>query len=155
MSDEYLWDGSGAPDDDVARIERALGRLRAPLPPAPALPAAPGQPRVLPFQTRAYAGVRFFGPALAAAAAIVLMVAATWQGANGSASWEVARVAGEPRVDETPLTGTGRIAVGETLATDAASRARMDVSTIGQVSVDTDTRVRLVETRKGRHQLAL
>jgi hypothetical protein len=31
----------------------------------------------------------------------------------------------------------------------------MDVSTIGQVTVDADTRVRLVETRKGRHQLAL
>jgi len=35
------------------------------------------------------------------------------------------------------------------------SRARMDVSTIGQVTVDTDTRVRLVETRDGHHRLAL
>ena len=35
------------------------------------------------------------------------------------------------------------------------SRARMDVSTIGQVTVDTDTRVRLVETRDAHYQLAL
>jgi hypothetical protein len=154
MSDEYLWDGSSAPDADVARIERALGRLRAPLPPPPALPATSDR-RVLPFEVRAYAGVRFLVPTLAAAAVIVLMIAATWQRAVDTRSWEVARVAGQPRVDSTPLTGTGRIAVGETLATDSASRARMDVSTIGQVSVDTDTRVRLVETRKGRHQLAL
>src|SRR5262249_18008369 len=39
--------------------------------------------------------------------------------------------------------------------TDAVSRARMDVGTIGQVTIDVNSRVRLVDTRAGRHQLAL
>jgi hypothetical protein len=154
MSEDYLWDGSGEPDRDVARIEQALGRLRAPLPPAPALPSRFESARTLPF-TKTYAGVRFIAPTLAAAATIALMVAATWQNVTVARSWEVARVAGQPRVASAPLGDTGRIAVGQTLETDAASRARMEVSTIGQVSVDTNTRVRLVETRKGRHKLAL
>src|SRR3954469_7627707 len=51
--------------------------------------------------------------------------------------------------------GEGRIAVGQTLTTDAGSRAKMEVSDIGQVTVDELTRVRLVETRDGRHRLAL
>ena len=155
MSDDYLWDGSGEPGPDVARVERALGRLRAPLPPAPVLPSRSERARTLPFNARTYAGVRFLAPSLAAAATIAFMIAATWQNAAIARSWEVARVAGQPRVASTPLADTGRIAVGQTLETDAASRARIEVSTIGQVSVDTDTRVRLVETRKGRHKLAL
>ncbi|HJZ89136.1 MAG TPA: hypothetical protein VKN99_28390 [Polyangia bacterium] len=28
VSDQYLWDGSGAPDPEVERLERVLGRLR-------------------------------------------------------------------------------------------------------------------------------
>jgi hypothetical protein len=164
MGDDYLWNGSGTPDPDVARIETALERLRAPLPPIPAARLKPSRSVLHAFGTereasaerhRMYTGIRFLAPTLAAAAAIVLMVAGTWGSLSPTRSWEVARVSGEPRVEATPLTGTGRIAVGETLATDAASRARMEVSSIGQVSVDTDTRVRLVETRKGRHQLAL
>ena len=34
-TDEYLWDGSGAPDPETARIARLLGGLRTPLPPVP------------------------------------------------------------------------------------------------------------------------
>jgi hypothetical protein len=190
MSDDYLWDGSGTADADTERVERLLGRLRTPLPPAPALAesAQTGSPEGLrygnagdenarplgpfaqrltsvserfspvaqPFRAaRPYAGVRFLAPTLAAAAAIVLMVASTWQSTIATRSWEVARMAGQPRVDSAPLADTGRIAIGETLVTDADSRARMHVSTIGQVVVDSDTRVRLVETRRAHHQLAL
>ena len=37
--DRYLWDGSGAPDPEVARLEHVLGPYRhdAPLRPLPAL----------------------------------------------------------------------------------------------------------------------
>jgi hypothetical protein len=62
---------------------------------------------------------------------------------------------GTPRIGSSALVGEGRIAVGQTLTTDEASRARMDVSNIGQVTVDEGTRVRLVETRDGHHRLAL
>src|SRR5205809_436148 len=41
------------------------------------------------------------------------------------------------------------------LETDATSQARVNVSTIGYVNLDPNSRLRLVETRDGRHQLAL
>src|SRR5947207_13547253 len=116
MTDDYLWDGSGEADREVARLERALGRLRAPLPPAPALPNVGTNEKrsagtIRPFPTRAYAGFRFLAPTLAAAASIALMLAATWQSLTFGGSWEVARMAGEPRVASVLLGETGRIAV--------------------------------------------
>jgi hypothetical protein len=60
MSDDYLWDRSGEPDPEIERLERTLGKLRhksAPL----VLPVA--RPR------------RYFFPALAAAAVVLLMLA--------------------------------------------------------------------------------
>ena len=35
MSDDYLWDGRGEPDPDVARLERQLARLAQQDPPPP------------------------------------------------------------------------------------------------------------------------
>jgi hypothetical protein len=64
-------------------------------------------------------------------------------------------IVGAPRIGATTLAGDGRIAVGQTLTTGGGSRAKMEVGDIGQVTVDEDTRVRLVETRDGRHHLAL
>jgi hypothetical protein len=60
MSDDYLWDRSGEPDPEIARLERTLGKLRHK--PAPlVLPVA--RPR------------RSFFPALAAAAVVLLVLA--------------------------------------------------------------------------------
>ena len=92
---------------------------------------------------------------LATAAVIVLMIGSTWRATRGAASFEVARLDGQPRIGSTALAGTGRIAVGQTLVTDEASRARVGVSTIGNVTIDPNSRMRLVDTRDGRHQLAL
>ena len=154
MNDDYLWDGSGTPDPDVERLEQMLGRLRT-TPPVPG--PRSGAPRTTigaEVGGRQYS-VRFLAPALAAAAAIVMMVGLMWQGNRNAAWWEVASIHGQPRIGSTPLSGAGRLSVGQTLSTDQSSRARMEVATIGQVTVDTDTRVRLVETRDTRHQLAL
>src|SRR5215470_2618447 len=114
MSDDYLWDGSGAPDPDVQKLERLLAPLRTPPAAAPRLPARPVQWRTL----------RYLGPALAAAAAVLLMVSATLRTRPAAGSWTVASVAGQPRVESARLTGTGRIAVGQTLITDGGSQAR-------------------------------
>jgi hypothetical protein len=145
MSNNYLWDGSGEPDPDVERLEALLGRLRS-APPAPALPA----PAVA--ETR-WLSVRTLAPFLATAAVVTFMVAATWRTAQPS--WEVARLAGQPRIGSTVLAAGSRLAVGETLVTDGSSRARIDVSTIGHVNVDANTSIRLVATRDAHHRLAL
>jgi len=149
MSNDYLWDPQAPPDPDVQQLERALGRLRTPLP-ALNLPRDAASAGATPTVW----SIRFLVPALAAAAAIVAMIGVTWQ-TTYAPSWEVARIDGRPTIGSTPLADTARIAVGQTLVTDSASRARMDVSTIGQVTIDPDSRVRLVATRDGHHQLAL
>jgi hypothetical protein len=143
MKHEYLWDRSGLPDPEIQRLERLLGRLRS-VPPAPRLPVRVRR-----------RNLRRLAPLLAAAAAIVLMVAGTWRTTRTRASWEITSVAGRPRIGTATLNGRGRIAVGDTLVTDRGSQARMMVGSIGEVTVDTDTRVRLVATRHGHHQLAL
>lgn len=157
MSEDYLWDGgTPAPGDrDIVKLERMLDQLRAPLPPVPVVQGfSPAK--------RAATTIRFWTPALAMAAAVVLMVASTYRNEiseTAAATWEVAQMDGQPRIESastsTRLEGVGRLAVGQTLTTDHQSRARLDVSTIGQITVDPNTRVRLVATREGRHELAL
>ncbi|HEX8146876.1 MAG TPA: zf-HC2 domain-containing protein [Pyrinomonadaceae bacterium] len=69
--------------------------------------------------------------------------------------WEVARVEGAPRVASGRMGERGRLRVGEWLETDATSRAEIAVANIGQVEVEPNTRVRLVETRLTEHRLEL
>jgi FecR protein len=144
MKDDYLWDRSGPPDADLQRLEQLLGRLQS-VPPVPRLPDAAVR----------WHRLRTFAPVLAAAAAVVLMVAGTWLSTRQPAAWEVASLSGQPRVGSAIIAGRGRLAVGETLVTDGASQARMNVATIGEVTADINTRVRLVATRDGHHRLAL
>jgi hypothetical protein len=175
MNDDYLFDGAGVPDPDVERLERLLGPLRsnASVPPITVRlkPDTTGDvdrrkgSAHLQVDRRMYLGLRFLAPALAAAAAVVLMVGVTWKPAapppataaatSGKGSWEVSVLVGTPRVGANALVGEGRIAVGQTLTTDAGSRAAMEVSDIGHVTVDEGTQVRLVESRDGHHRLAL
>ncbi len=164
MRDDYLFDGSGTPDPDVERLEKMLGRLRttrsAPPIPYTVRRANTVRPKADPTYDKAAAPVRwrtvrFLAPSLAVAAAIIVMVAVIWKSTGTGAAWEVASLSGTPRIGSGTLAGDGRLAVGQTLVTDAMSRARLYVSTIGEVTVDPDTRVRLVETRDGRHRLAL
>lgn len=69
--------------------------------------------------------------------------------------WEVARVEGVPRVSQNRIGERGRLGVGEWLETDSASRAEIAVANIGEVEVEPNTRVRLVETRLTEHRLEL
>jgi hypothetical protein len=156
MNDDYLWDGSAPIDPDVQRLERLLGRLRS-------------TRSVDEFRLKANASdlavvrwtsARFLAPALAAAAAIVMMVGATWSTVRvapttSTVSYAVAAIEGRPRIGSSALAGSGRLSVGQTLVTDAVSRARVEIGTIGEVTVDPDSRVRLVSTRDGHHRLAL
>ena len=144
MNDDYLWDPSAPPDPEVERLERLLGRLRS-VPPVPALPERPVRGSFM----------RTVVPLLATAAAIIAMIGVAWQTTRARSSWEVAAMSGQPRVETTTVTDSGRIAIGQTLVTDYSSQARITVATIGEVTVDPNSRVRLVDTRDGHHQLAL
>jgi FecR protein len=141
-SDDYLWSGKGEPDADVAHLESLL----APYARRGTLPPLPRRDR-----TR-YAIV----PILAAAASLILVSAAAWFAfAARPGGWTVQSLAGAPAVAGAPIDGPSRLRVGQTLTTDAASRARIAVGEVGRVDVEPNSRVRLLESRAGEHRMAL
>jgi len=141
--DSYLWDGSGEPDPDVVRLEQTLGRLRH-TGAALQLPSRPAPPR--------YRANRW----MALAAGIVLAAGVGWFAtAMRRSTWDISHVAGSPAVDGRPVLTTGRLAIGERLVTDGASRARLAVGHIGQVDVDPNTRVQLIQARSAEHRMSL
>lgn len=70
-------------------------------------------------------------------------------------AWEVARLDGSPEIDSKRIGDTDSLGVGEWLVTDAVSRALIKVGLIGNVEIDPNTRVRLVETSATEHRLEL
>jgi hypothetical protein len=103
----------------------------------------------------------FVKPAVAIAAGLVVLMLGGFllsrvrRDAPRIASWEVARIDGAPRIGTTSIADKGRLAVGQWLETDGSSRAKIEVSNIGQVEIDANTRVRLVETRPDQHRMEL
>lgn len=70
-------------------------------------------------------------------------------------SWEVASLSGTIRIDQGRATSKGRLAIGGTLETDGSSTAKINVAEIGEVEVDSNSRIRLVQTRPTEHRIAL
>ncbi len=160
LKDDYLWDGSGEADAEVARLERVLGKFRhvgrAPELPANFTAATKSQENL----GSARASFQF-----AAVAASVLVVFSLWMGlrvhsesmATGS-EWGVEQMAGAPRVGTKSISGArekGTLRIGQTLETDQQSRASISISDVGQVDIDPETRLRLTESRTSRTRLEL
>ena len=149
MSDDqndYLWSGTGEPDPEVARLEallRPLGHAGGPLRLDPRGRAA--RPR--------YAA--FVRPAFAAAATVLLAITMWFGWGFARGGWSVQTVTGLPTLDGARLDGNGLLRRGGRLVTDGASRARISVGRIGQVDVDPDTRLQLVNEGGRDHRLSL
>ena len=142
---EYLWSGKGEPDAEVARLEALLTPYahRGTL---PQLPAREPRTRVL----------RAIVPILTAAASLILVAAAAWFAvAAKPGGWTVQSLEGAPAVAGAPIDGPARLRVGQTLTTDAQSRARLAVGEVGRVDVEPNSRVRLLQSRLGEHRMAL
>lgn len=142
--DPYLWDGTGTPDPDVARLEALLrplghrGRL-------PGLPAR--APR-----RRARALLR---QTFTAAAALVLGFGAWFLTGGIRGGWTVQPLTGTPQVDGRSLGADALLRRGGRLVTDAGARARIDVGRIGRVDVDPGSSVSLVTAGAREHRLSL
>ncbi|HET6974146.1 MAG TPA: FecR domain-containing protein [Pyrinomonadaceae bacterium] len=74
---------------------------------------------------------------------------------GGKPAWRVKRLDGTPTVGTEKISNNGELVVGEWLETDGKSRAQIDVSSIGSVDIDENTRVRLLETHPTEHRLEL
>jgi len=126
MKDDYLWDKSGKPDPEIARLEELLGEFRH-------RGCEPRWPSRVPL--RIWIGI----------AASVIIAASigwiSWQRMQGG--WKVESLAGAPNVGGNALQGQGLLRVGETLVTDSQSRAELSVGEIGFVEVHPGSVIRL------------
>ncbi len=150
--EDYLWDASGAPDPEVARLEALLRRYRLAEPPPP-LPLLEPRPWWQPLVWS-----RGFRLAAYAAAALLLVIAAPSvirRMAQPDASCKVACLAGDLRVNGRSLSSSGALAAGGLVETGAASQAEVRIGLVGHVTVFPDSRLRVVEFRRGHYRLAL
>jgi FecR protein len=139
MSD-YLWDKRNRTDDDadIERLERMLGRFAQSTPP-------PSFVQETHSKRPAKAG-RYVGLALLAAtlALVVGGMTIAFRFRPVAPGWEV-----------TTADGRSTLTVGKWLETGASERATVDVANIGQLTIEPNTRLRLLTTRAGDHRLAL
>ncbi len=94
------------------------------------------------------------GAVLVVAVAIGLMVSSRSIRYVPRDSWAVESV-GAVRIDGDKISSKARLAVGETLETGDFAQARVTVSEIGEVELDSNSQIRLVQTGKTQHRLAL
>ncbi|MEP6914518.1 MAG: hypothetical protein ABJC89_02695 [Acidobacteriota bacterium] len=156
--DRYLWDRTGEPDPETARLEALLAPLRH-----------RGVPPVLPARQVVDGRLtRWKLPALAAAAMIVLCAGAAWLlYPDRHSGWSVEGVSGTPLVVDRTSGGTrtrgagvsvgeiARLGIGSALTTDGGSRARLAVGRIGSVEVDPNTHVLIEPAAVGQHRMSL
>lgn len=70
-------------------------------------------------------------------------------------SWEVTRLDGQPVIGRKKIAEKGSLPVGEWLTTDDASRAQISVGQIGEVKIEPNSRIQLLEAQDDNHRLAM
>jgi hypothetical protein len=83
-------------------------------------------------------------PAIAAAVGFAIIVLLVFSHLPAAPSWEV-----------TGLPGTRSLKVGQTLQTDSNSKADVKIANIGHLTVNPNTRIRLLATYDNEHRIAL
>ncbi len=158
--DDYLWDGSGPPDPEIQHLERALGRLRHNRP-APTFAQIELLARRLRWWSEIAASTwtpRF--------AAVLLVVSAIGSGlwlarsphapAAARDGWDVQVTSASQHSGNKDAAGRStRLELGESLETDALSKASVAVAEIGRLEVEPMTRLRLLQSGAGRKRIAL
>ena len=140
MDDRYLWDRTGPPDPDVARLEEALG----PLGHKSGIPALPQRRSVLARRLLAVA-------ALLAAACGALWIARR----DYAFEWRAERLEGEPLLGSTRISQAVRLPVGGRIETNASSRAKLGIGGVAVIMIAPNSRLRLVRSRLTEERLAL
>jgi hypothetical protein len=137
MNEDYLWDRSGEPEPEVARLEQLLGQLRRP---ERALKHAKSEPW---WRERRW-------PTLAAAAAVLLCFAAAFfvqrmRLLQPMTSWELSLAGAKP----------SGVRAGQVIDTIGLPRATMQSDLVGKVDIESNSRVRLVVAHHDEQRLAL
>lgn len=160
--DDYLWNGAGAADPEIPRLESLLSEFRhsgRPLVVPTTLPDASDRRQSLPSRMT-------WLPRLAAAAVVFLAFAIGvfvslrpgGSPESAGAGWAVSTLEGAPRIGSRILSGdraVSKLHVGQTLVTNSDSRASISENDLGEIKVDPNSRVRLVETGERRKRIRL
>ena len=147
MTHDYLWDRSGPPDPEVARLERVLGTLGAAGAPAPEL-------RFVPPSARRRSVLMVAGIA-ALAAAILIIIGLSWPFGAAAPSFQVTRLEGTPTIAARPLVDQGELGAGAWLETDDQAKATIEVANVGRIEIEPGTRIGLLTNRATQHRLQL
>lgn len=139
MSADWLFDGTGAPDEEQARIESLLSRH--------GLKAAGRSGRS---RRRRYVLV-----ALAAGLLMVLALGAFAWTFLQPGSWSAEAITGSPTLDGARLRGSVDVPPGAWLEVGEGERARLQVGLLGTVELDPGTRVQVLASRDRFHRLHL
>ena len=141
---EYLWDRRGNPDGEVRHLERLLERYRF------------NQPVRIPVARPGRRWLWYAGTvAVAAVVVFTAWVALIPVLGQPGRVWRVVTRAGQPTVSGAAIDGSGSLAEGGVVQTDASSRAEIRAGRIGRIEVEPGSRVRLLSTSTGRHRLAV
>jgi hypothetical protein len=174
---DYLWDRSGAPDPEIQRLESALSEFRYDERPL-VLPAespssvepVPNHPRFFsanPLRTLRLCVRFFFSLPLAAsltAAAVLLALSATAflslrpKPAAPETGWNLSDLEGTPQIGTQTLSSANPVAklkVGQTLTTNSSSRVSISENDLGQIQVDPDSQLRLLQSGPSHKRIQL
>lgn len=158
---EYLWDRSGAADPVIQHLERTLEAFRPArfiTPPFPNVEPASGFSSWWSSVTSMAWVPRLAAATLLAAAVVfgILLTRSESPSSPAAKTWEVELTSAQPAggtVQEAAR--KSRLLVGETLETDSASTASISVAEVGRLDLEPSTRLRLVQSSKGRQRIAL
>lgn len=160
-NDDYLWDRSGAPDPEIQRLESLLAEFRHDervlVLPAE-MPTAPSKLRGLLIQMP-------WLPRLAAAAVILVALGTTAflvlrpkNPAIPGPAWNVATLEGAPEIGSQTISNSNvasKLHVGQTLVTNSASRATISEENLGEIQVEPNSRVRLLQSGPNHNRIQL
>lgn len=126
----YLWDKSGEPDPEIEKLEKLLGPL-----------GAKHDSRFV-FPRR-----KIWMPVAIAASLLVLMSGAWLALQRNRMAWQVSGLSGTAQVTQ--------LRRGEWLTTDAASRAKLEIASVGQVEVEPNSQLNVVTLGSREQRLDL
>jgi hypothetical protein len=154
MNEPYLWDGSGKPDPEVQRLESLLAQFSH-----REIPLTLPQPQNAPAKPGYFHGLLLQFPWLPRFAAVAVVLLALIAGgilsfypmrvSPSGPGWEVARLDGTPQIGTRFITAgqsVTKLRVGQTLETNGTSRASISQTDLGEIKVEPNSRVRLLQT---------
>jgi len=136
MNNDYLFDGSGEPDAEVAQLEALLGRYRSTAP-------MPDFRRVVVIRTRPR------WPLAIAAALVLFAVIGVLRIYTPPNRWRATSSSGGAIVPHVLLRA------GDVVRTGAQGSVRLESPAVGMLDISANTTVKLIESRRNRHRLAL